>query len=82
MPIRLLLACIALLVTLPAFPQDRPPNIILVLVDDMGWMDLGESENLAESRPGRVEELDRLLLKRLNADGAKLPRENPEFRPR
>lgn len=44
--------------------------------------DLGESENLAESKLERVEELDRLLLERLKADGAKLPRENPEFRPK
>ena len=30
----LLLAC-------PALAQDRPPNVVLMLVDDLGWTDLG-----------------------------------------
>ena len=41
--------------------------------------DLGESKNLAESMPEKVRELDDLLVKRLQADGAKLPRKNPDF---
>lgn len=35
-----ILTAILLLFTLPAFADDRPPNFILILVDDMGWMDL------------------------------------------
>jgi arylsulfatase A-like enzyme len=41
--------------------------------------DLGETKNLAESMPDKVRELDTALLKRLKADGAKLPKPNPEY---
>ena len=41
--------------------------------------DLGETKNLAESMPDKVRELDAALLKRLKADGAKLPKPNPEY---
>ena len=41
--------------------------------------DLGEANNLAESKPGLVEKLESELIARLKADGAKLPRKNPEF---
>lgn len=41
--------------------------------------DLGEKKNLASEMPGKVEELDALLVKRLQADGAKLPRKNPDY---
>ncbi|MEM7013494.1 MAG: sulfatase [Verrucomicrobiota bacterium] len=41
--------------------------------------DLGESKNLAESMPEKVKELDALLVERLKADGARLPKPNPEF---
>ena len=42
--------------------------------------DLGEENNLSESKPGLVKKLDGELLARLKADGAKLPRANPEFK--
>jgi arylsulfatase A-like enzyme len=29
------------LAAMPVHAQDRPPNVVLILVDDMGWMDLG-----------------------------------------
>lgn len=41
--------------------------------------DIGEKKNLAEDHPEKVKELDTLLLKRLKADSAKLPRPNPDF---
>jgi len=41
--------------------------------------DLGEATNLAESQPDKVKELDAKLVKRLKADGARLPIPNPEF---
>ena len=41
--------------------------------------DLGEANNLAESKPGLVKKLESELIVRLKADGAKLPRKNPEF---
>ena len=41
--------------------------------------DLGETTNLAEAMPKKVSELDRLLLEILRAQGAKLPRENPDY---
>jgi len=41
--------------------------------------DLGETKNLAGSMPDKVRELDAVLLKRLKADGAKLPKPNPEY---
>ncbi len=31
---------LAFFVTVSAYAEDRPPNVILILVDDMGWMDL------------------------------------------
>ncbi len=40
--------------------------------------DLGETQNLADELPGRVQELDTLLLQRLMADNARLPRPNGE----
>ena len=42
--------------------------------------DLGEANNLAESKPGLVKKLESELITRLKADGAKLPRKNPEFK--
>ena len=41
--------------------------------------DLGEKNNLAAKMPEKVKDLDALLVKRLKASGAKLPRKNPEF---
>ena len=41
--------------------------------------DIGETKNLADSMPERVKELDAILVKRLETDGAKLPKLNPEF---
>lgn len=37
----LILAIITLASVMPASAQDRPPNIIFMLIDDMGWTDLG-----------------------------------------
>jgi len=42
--------------------------------------DLGESNNLAESKPGLVKKMETELVARLEADGAKLPRNNPEYK--
>ena len=44
--------------------------------------DLGEEKNLASELPEKVRELDALLMKRLRADKAKLPRKNPDYVPR
>lgn len=41
--------------------------------------DIGETRNLADSMPEKVKELDARLLNRLELDGAKLPRPNPDF---
>ncbi|MFT5467410.1 MAG: arylsulfatase A [Verrucomicrobiales bacterium] len=41
--------------------------------------DLSEANNLAETMPEKVKELDRLLVEQLKADGAKLPRPNPNY---
>ncbi len=41
--------------------------------------DPGETVNLADPMPQRVPRLETTLLARLQADGAKLPRENPDF---
>ena len=41
--------------------------------------DLGETKNLADAMPEKVRELDAALLKRLKADGAKLPKPNPDY---
>lgn len=41
--------------------------------------DLGETTNLASQMPDKVKELDTALLERLEADGAKLPRPNPDY---
>jgi hypothetical protein len=42
--------------------------------------DLGETKNLAESKPGLVKKLESELIARLKADGAKLPKPNPEYK--
>ncbi len=42
--------------------------------------DLGEANNLAEKNTGLVKALETELMARLKADGAKLPRSNPEFK--
>jgi arylsulfatase A-like enzyme len=44
--------------------------------------DLGEQKNLAPAMPEKVGELDALLMKRLRADQAKLPRKNPDYVPK
>ncbi len=41
--------------------------------------DIGETKNLAAVMPAVVEEMDRLLVEQLKAEGAKLPKENPEY---
>lgn len=38
---RILLALLTTLILLPAFAAARQPNVIFMLVDDMGWTDLG-----------------------------------------
>jgi hypothetical protein len=42
--------------------------------------DLGEANNLAESKPGLVKKLESELIVRLKADGAKLPRKIRNFK--
>ena len=42
--------------------------------------DLGEANNLAEKKPGLVKALETELMARLEADGAKLPKSNPEYK--
>ena len=42
--------------------------------------DLGEANNLAESKPGMVKKLETELIARLKADGAKLPINNSEYK--
>ena len=44
--------------------------------------DPGEENNLAAAMPSRVKDLDALLLNRLKAQEAKLPRPNPDFVPK
>jgi hypothetical protein len=44
--------------------------------------DPGEKKNLAPDMPEKVRELDALLMKRLGADQAKLPRRNPDYVPK
>ena len=41
--------------------------------------DLGETTNLADQMPDKVKELDAALLERLEADGARLPKPNPDY---
>lgn len=45
---------------------------------DLG-KDIGETSNLAEAMPDKVKELDAKLVARLENDGAKIPRPNPDF---
>jgi arylsulfatase A-like enzyme len=42
--------------------------------------DLGEANNLAESKPGLVKKLETELVARLKADGARLPKPNLEYK--
>ena len=44
--------------------------------------DLGEKKNLAPDMPEKVRQLDSILMKRLSADQAKLPRKNPNYVPK
>lgn len=39
--IQMVLIAVSLAVTPLAFAADRPPNIVFILVDDLGWTDLG-----------------------------------------
>ena len=41
--------------------------------------DLGETKNLADSMPEKVEALEAELMENLKKQKAKLPRKNPEF---
>lgn len=44
--------------------------------------DLSEKKNLADKMPEKLKELDLLLMKRLAAGNAKLPRKNPDYTPK
>ena len=44
--------------------------------------DLGEKNDLAPDMPSRVKELDAMLMKRLAAANARLPRKNPDYVPK
>ena len=44
--------------------------------------DLAERHNLADQMPARVEKLDAMLMTHLDSVGAKLPRPNPDYRPK
>jgi len=44
--------------------------------------DLAEKKNLAPDMPEKVRQLDSILMKRLTADQAKLPRKNPDYMPK
>jgi arylsulfatase A-like enzyme len=44
--------------------------------------DLGEQKNLATENPEKAMELEALLMKRLSADQARLPRNNPDYVPK
>ena len=44
--------------------------------------DLSENNDLASDMPGKVKELDSILMKRLAAGNAKLPRENHDYAPK
>lgn len=46
-------------------PQDRPPNVLLVIADDQGWGDLRSHGN---------EKIDTPILDRLASEGARFDR--------
>jgi len=39
--LRSLAACLALLASAPALSADRPPNVVVIFMDDMGYADIG-----------------------------------------
>ena len=45
-------------------------------------VDLGEEKDLAADMPAKVKELEAILMKRLAAGNAKLPRKNPNYVPK
>ena len=60
---------------------EAPTHLKLGIDDPYSeFADLAEANNLADSKPGMVNKLETELLARLKADGAKLPRANPEFK--
>ena len=56
-----------------ALAGDTRPSVILILVDDLGWMDL------SETMPDKVAAVEALLDQRLKSQEANLPRPNPDY---
>ena len=74
---RVLLAwgfCHYLPIALLAENASKKPNVVFILVDDLGWMDLG-----CQGIPEKAQELLDMLHRWREAIGAKMPELNPDF---
>jgi hypothetical protein len=59
--VRFMFCAIAAIISAAAVAADRPPNIVLILMDDMGWRDVGFMGNEFVETPN----LDRLAARGL-----------------